>query len=124
MLSKKQRERLRKNVKNGAAWLDKHNPGWALKVDISRFEINDGAACVIGQVYGDYMEWIKCAESRDGAFLMTNTEACTRGFNITDKLFLSENGERANSLLNELWIDRIKRRQRAASKPSAQFYHD
>ena len=38
----------------GAAFLDAMNPAWAARVDAGRLELADGAACVLGQLHGDY----------------------------------------------------------------------
>jgi hypothetical protein len=41
----------RERVTRGAAWLDKVAPGWERKLDLSILDIEDGAACVCGQVF-------------------------------------------------------------------------
>ncbi|HEX9952625.1 MAG TPA: hypothetical protein VGB53_12710 [Rubricoccaceae bacterium] len=38
----------------GAAFLDALDPAWARRVDPRRLELADGAACVLGQLHGDY----------------------------------------------------------------------
>ena len=38
----------------GAAFLDALDPLWAARVDPGRLELADGAACVLGQLHGDY----------------------------------------------------------------------
>lgn len=38
----------------GAAFLDALDPAWARRVDPGRLELADGAACVLGQLHGDY----------------------------------------------------------------------
>ncbi len=38
----------------GAAFLDALDPAWAGRVDLRRLELSDGAACVLGQLHGDY----------------------------------------------------------------------
>lgn len=38
----------------GAAFLDALDPAWAARVDPGRLELGDGAACVLGQLHGDY----------------------------------------------------------------------
>lgn len=41
-------------VLKGCELLDKKHPGWADKIDLETFDLQSGAFCVIGQVYGDY----------------------------------------------------------------------
>lgn len=38
----------------GAALLDDRDPGWAARVDPGALHLGDGAACVLGQLWGDY----------------------------------------------------------------------
>lgn len=38
----------------GAAFLDALDPAWAARVDPARLELANGAACVLGQLHGDY----------------------------------------------------------------------
>ncbi|HEX8386052.1 MAG TPA: hypothetical protein VF576_07710 [Rubricoccaceae bacterium] len=38
----------------GAAFLDALDPAWAGRVSPARLELADGAACVLGQLHGDY----------------------------------------------------------------------
>jgi len=45
------RRRCRDRVKRGAALLDREQPGWADKVDISNFEIWEPNRCILGQVF-------------------------------------------------------------------------
>jgi hypothetical protein len=40
----------------GAAWLDKHRPGWANKVDTEHLDMGDAWYCIWGQLAGDYNE--------------------------------------------------------------------
>lgn len=44
----------RTRAERGAAFLDALDPAWAARVDVRRLELSDGAACVLGQLHGDY----------------------------------------------------------------------
>lgn len=44
----------RARATRGAAFLDALDPAWATRVDVRRLELSDGAACVLGQLHGDY----------------------------------------------------------------------
>lgn len=41
-------------VLNGVRKLDREVPGWADQINLGRFRITSGSACVLGQVYGEY----------------------------------------------------------------------
>lgn len=47
-------EAARARAARGAAFLDALDPAWAARVDPGRLELGDGAACVLGQLHGDY----------------------------------------------------------------------
>lgn len=45
-------------VKNGIAFLEKqHGPDWVNLIDLSTLRLDDGSACVLGQVYEDHSEY-------------------------------------------------------------------
>ena len=41
-------------ARRGAAILDDHDPGWTDRVDPGSLALGDGAACVLGQLWGEY----------------------------------------------------------------------
>lgn len=41
-------------VARGVALLDRVRPGWAQLVDLDRLDMQECAACVLGQLYGDF----------------------------------------------------------------------
>jgi hypothetical protein len=48
-------------VTRGAALLDEHRPGWALRLDTSRLDIADAGVCTLGQEFGAYtrgLDWL------------------------------------------------------------------
>lgn len=38
-------------ARQGAAWLDEKHPGWAARIDLDTFNIEDSSNCVLGQVF-------------------------------------------------------------------------
>lgn len=44
----------RARAARGAALLDDRDPGWAARIDPSSLALGDGAACVLGQLWGEY----------------------------------------------------------------------
>lgn len=45
---------IEERVAAGAAWLDKHRPGWADAINLDQLDLADCTVCVLGQVYGDF----------------------------------------------------------------------
>lgn len=50
----------RELVESGAAWLDEVKPGWEGLIDLAKFDISDGNACICGQVFMD--EFLSAAD--------------------------------------------------------------
>jgi hypothetical protein len=46
-----------KRVAAGAAFLDKHEPGWVERIDLDRLNLNHTCNCVLGQAFADKSEW-------------------------------------------------------------------
>lgn len=46
-----QSEDLMPRVERGAAWLDKHKPGWFARVNLKTLQLDDGCRCVLAQVF-------------------------------------------------------------------------
>lgn len=40
-------------AKRGAEFLDKEMPGWASRIDLSKFGMHDGRYCVLGQLFSN-----------------------------------------------------------------------
>jgi hypothetical protein len=40
-------------AQQGAAFLDRHAPEWAERIDLKRFDIQSTLCCVLGQLYGN-----------------------------------------------------------------------
>jgi len=43
-------------IERGAALLDTAAPGWEGKIDLNTLDLSSGWYCVVGQVYGDYID--------------------------------------------------------------------
>lgn len=43
-------------VQRGAAWLDTERPGWAGEIDLGQLILSSPCRCVLGQLYGDYVD--------------------------------------------------------------------
>lgn len=55
-MSKRGKFNFAERVRAGAALLDARKPGWDSKIKADRLALEDGSACVLGQVYGDYSD--------------------------------------------------------------------
>lgn len=99
-------------AERGATFLDEHDPSWGDKVDITRLDLGDCQACVLGQIYGYYARAVKLfGLSLDGETRL--------GFNVTyDMLARAADGDEApkNGAFDELtaaWREQIARRRLA-----------
>ena len=43
-------------IARGVKLLDEQNPGWRRKLDLEELNLGSTKACILGQVYGDYMD--------------------------------------------------------------------
>ncbi len=47
---------MKKAANKGASLLDKHDPQWFEKIDLDTLDMNNCRNCVVGQLYGYYVE--------------------------------------------------------------------
>jgi hypothetical protein len=52
-------------VANGIAYLNKNDPGWQERVDLSELNIDSCRDCVLGQLYGDFLSGISLYDMPD-----------------------------------------------------------
>lgn len=45
-------------IKAGAAYLDRVRPGWEHYIDLELLDMDHMNNCVIGQVFGNYLDWL------------------------------------------------------------------
>lgn len=43
-------------VQRGAAWLDKHRPGWVGRINLDELRVEEPCNCILGQLDGDFYE--------------------------------------------------------------------
>jgi hypothetical protein len=62
-------DRVAGRVAAGAARLDKHEPGWADRIDLDQLDLSSDCRCVLGQLHGDYGDGLAalCIEFGTGA---------------------------------------------------------
>jgi len=49
-------DELQQRVQRGMTLLDKEYPGWREKINLAYLDLSSGCDCVLGQVYGHYIE--------------------------------------------------------------------
>ena len=96
---------INERVTRGAAALDKANPGWERRVDLSKLDLQDSCRCVLGQLYGHYFDGLMALENGSVPIDMAVTPGANLGFN-------ARSGEppSAYRALDEAWISFIKER--------------
>ena len=52
----KLKERLKKRIQAGIAFLNVKSPNWLKKIDLEKLDLNEPKLCILGEVYGDYHE--------------------------------------------------------------------
>ena len=84
----------RSRAKYGAEFMDHERRGWAKKIDLGRFRIENCLECVLGQLFGSYMEGRYALKLKDG-------ESLELGFDCWRE---------DNDFLNAAWRDEIAQR--------------
>lgn len=127
---------VKERVANGAAWLDKVNPGWEHKIDLSTLELKNSCRCILGQVvaasasevhetkYGPFILlltikghlWWDWSSGYEVIYILIGRDnlggadwMADHGFRLGDEFF-DENIVEGYSYLDEAWIDLIKSR--------------
>ena len=108
----------RARAARGAAFLDALDPTWAARVDPARLELSDGAACVLGQLHGDYRMGLGRARVLDlSSAPVASLSPVDLGFQATGSL-----GAAAEALdyahLTRAWRETVRERT-AAPAPRA-----
>lgn len=127
-LTQHQRNVLAARVLKGAAFLDRRCPGWERKVRQGELDMANACRCVLGQIAralsgdtgGDYWT-VTQGRARCRGFApalesiaMSDSDTVRRGFNLGNTGPLS-NEAVVWPLLNQMWLDQIRVRTRAAS---------
>jgi hypothetical protein len=94
-------EQTMNKVRAGATVLDRTSPGWFRVVSLGRLDIKSLKNCVLGQVYGDYMDGLMVVFGR-----MHQQEATDHGFDAL--------GSEAARIVEGTWKDEIMKRRASA----------
>ncbi|OZC03181.1 hypothetical protein [Rubricoccus marinus] len=106
-----------RRAREGAAFLDNADPGWADRVDPRTLVLADGQACVLGQLHGDYRRGL--SRSR----VLDLSSAPTRFVSPVDLGFQAsgEGGQEAERLdyafLTRAWREEVRARREGPLAP-------
>ena len=109
----------RARAARGAALLDDRDAGWATRIDPGALALGDGAACVLGQLWGEYRHGLGRARVID------LSSAPTRFVSPVDLGFqaVGDLGEAAESLdyalLTRAWRDEVAARAPLRGAPTS-----
>lgn len=97
---------IEESVALGAALLDERLPGWSEQVEIEELNMVSGAYCVLGQVFGDYLDGV--ADLWESAMndVHRTDLAIEHGFD-------TEGGNDDYELLRAEWTEQVARRRLA-----------
>ena len=95
--------REQEQVEEGAAWLDEYDPGWDERINLAELELNDCKQCVVGQLFGDYYEFLTLT-------YMGKAQEVDRGF-FADGDHDELEQEEPWARLTEAWRDEIASRR-------------
>ena len=108
----------RARAARGAEILDDRDPGWADRIDPGSLALGDGAACVLGQLWGEYRRGLGRARVLD------LSSAPTRFVSPVDLGFqaVGDLGDAAEdldyALLTRAWRDEVARRAGVGERPT------
>jgi len=101
-------ERLRLNVEAGASFLDKECPQWAYLIDLAALDVDSATCCVLGQLYGGYVNAI--AMMLDGNPIGFSTGIGGLRWDISHGFFVESCTDEAVAATNSYWKIEIGKR--------------
>ena len=110
-------------VRNGVKLLDKVEPGWEKKIDLTRLDLSSTRCCMLGQIYGEYnvntlrLSAFKVVREFSGRYSLpeaNDTESQAKfGFEAPRCIYDSDRLLQPYfSLLTELWTAVIEKRRK------------
>lgn len=97
-------------VKTGAYWMDESYPGWAQKIKLNYFKMDQCEHCIVGQAIGDYHTAIAAATGTKPMSRSGSEWAVEHGFDVPMRDFDLEQEYAAYQHLESLWTDQIRDR--------------
>ena len=104
-------------AREGAAFLDGADPGWAARVDPATLALGDGRSCVLGQLHGDYRRGLFRSRVLDGSSAFSRfVSPVDLGFQATRAA--GEEAERLDyAYLTRAWREEVRGRRSAPHVP-------
>lgn len=96
---------LEKRVKKGVLFLDRREPKWFTRIDLNRLNLGDGAICIIGQLFTDYVYGQEELKKND-------TWMIAHGF------YLPNSDVNHYDLLTRAWWPEVYKKQEAEARRS------
>ena len=90
----------KQRAESGAKFLDKTRPGWARRVRVTQLDITSRDMCILGQVYGNYVD-------ATDKLNLSDRVADSKGFNT---VYVGDYD--AQNPLEAAWKDEIRKRVR------------
>jgi hypothetical protein len=104
-------ENARQRAGRGASLLDDRDPGWAARVNPRSLELSDGAACVLGQLHGEFRSGLRRARIIDlSSAPLASLSPVDLGFQAVRHLG-DEIERRDFAYLNRAWREEVTRRR-------------
>lgn len=100
-------------VNRGAQLLDEQEPGWVERVFPDRVSMRDGQHCIIGQVYGNYDEFIGMPFGMGPTLAGTSQKAIDHGFLTQVRPPEGEFEWIPYGLLDAVWVALLRERAHA-----------
>ncbi len=108
----------RARVKKGADLLDEKAPGWDGKLCISTLKMSHCDRCVLGQVYGNYVDgaYIALSEVREFNWILYNESYID---SVAEHGFCEFGPIQRYKTLRKCWVELIEARRDAKAKGGA-----
>lgn len=84
----------------GAELMDRACPGWASRMDVDKLDIADPDACILGQIFGGYLEGLDALEDHLDIDWFKTVDQIGHGFEIGDDISFSR--------LTKAWLNEIE----------------
>jgi hypothetical protein len=100
-----------RRVKRGVKLLDRKVPNWRSKIDLKEFDITHCAKCVLGQILGDFNNYIKIGltNSDDPSKFGFDMNIMANG-HLVHQDRLNKYYDDGYNKLGKLWVKEIKKK--------------
>lgn len=100
--------KLKKRVNRGMELLDKENPEWDQKINLQTLNTSTLLSCVLGQLYGNYVEGCRQLNLNSG-ITQGGTEPAKK-YGYSGGMYC---GPKVHKKLTEIWTEKILERRKS-----------